>query len=147
MSFYIGTWIGKKNKISQKDYNREMNRPGDIFFWDDTRQGHAVEGGFFVFIDATESVSLAKLKVFKIIKINRTHEERLKEWSNYGYTTAQNYDTSKRNLLTIEKKCLKEITWNEYSNNVNYKAPLRLTQSLRYSFLLETKSLNDIDDE
>ena len=134
---YIATWIGKSNKIAQKDYFREMNRPGEIFFWDDTKKGHATINKYFCFIDAIKGVDEAIVKIFKIIEISKNPEDRLEEWSKYGYNTSQNYSTSTRNLLTIEKKCLKEIKWSEYSADVNYKRVLQCTQSLRYSILLE----------
>jgi len=132
-SGYIATWIGKSNKISQADYHREIERKGDVFFWDDTRHGHAKE--YFVFIDATKKEII--MKIYKIRNISKKPEERLKEWSKHGYIPSQTYDTSTRNLLTIEKECLKEVKWSEYSKDVGYKGALRSTQPLRISDLLK----------
>jgi hypothetical protein len=138
-SDYIATWIGKSNKIAQKDYKREIDREGDVFFWDDTKKGHATVGKYFCFINATSGIKEdIIISVHKILTITKK-DDRLKEWSKHGYIKDVNYDTSKRSLLTIEKKCLKKIKWNEYAKDVGYIGVLRCTQPLRLSKLLEVK--------
>ena len=116
-SDYIATWIGKSNKIAQKDYKREIDREGDVFFWDDTKKGHATVGKYFCFINATSGIKEdIIISVHKILTITKK-DDRLKEWSKHGYIKDVNYDTSKRSLLTIEKMCLKKIKWNINSQN------------------------------
>jgi hypothetical protein len=130
---FIATWIGK-NKISRADYIRETSRENtDIFFWDDSNKGHAVSGGFFVFIDSHDNKP-AIMKIYKIRTVTAP-ENRLTEWSNNGYTSVK-YKTSHRKLLTIEKECLKTIDWRTYADAVGYRSHLQSTQPIRFHEML-----------
>jgi hypothetical protein len=126
----IATWVGKTNKKCINDYEREMAGTTDTFFWDDTKKGHAVEGGYFCFIDNRPKTLEPIMKIYKIRSIT-TSENRRKEWSNTGYIANVTYDTSTRNLLTIERKCLKTIIWRTYADAVGYRSHLQSTQPLR----------------
>ena len=130
---FIATWIGK-NKISRTDYIRETSREeSDVFFWDDSSKGHAVSGGFFVFIDSNNN----KPPIMKIYKIRTvtSPENRLTEWCSNGYTSS-NYITSHIKLLTIEKECLKTLDWRTYADAVGYKSHLQSTQPIRFHEML-----------
>jgi len=131
---FIATWIGK-NKISRNDYMREISREGsDVFFWDDSNKGHAVVGGFFVFIDSNNKSPI--MKIYKIRSVT-SPENRVTEWSNNGYTS-DIYNTSHRKLLTIEKECLKTLEWRTYADAVGYKSHLQSTQPIRFHKMLIT---------
>ncbi len=130
----IATWIGKTNKSKkpQEDYEREMARKDGLIFWDDTRHNSAKKEGYFAFIDGRLERPI--IKIYKILKI-LTPQERLKEWSNVGYTD-EIYDTSHRRAFFASSKCLKEIDWRIYADDVGYDGShLQSTQTLRNSSL------------
>ena len=135
---FVATWIGKSNKKSNKDYIREISRENsDVFFWDDTKKGHAVAGGYFVFIVNNKMETI--MKIYKIRSVTGP-ENRLDEWANNGYYDNINYDTSTRKLLTIEKNCLKTINWREYADAVGYTSHLQCTQPIRKHEMLFVSS-------
>jgi hypothetical protein len=128
----IATWIGKTNRKAQADYKREISRTDGRILWDDSAKNVAKEEGYFAFIDGRQSRPI--IKIYKILKIY-TPQERLREWSPNGYTN-EVYDTSTRRAFIASSKCIKEIDWRTYADNVGYSGShLQSTQTLKNSKL------------
>ncbi len=112
----ICTWIGKTNKKAQKDYITQMKREDGFILWDDGHTDIAQANGYFAFIDGT--LTFPQLKLYKIIKMY-TKKERLKEWSNIGYTNIYT-DTSHRRAFLCSNICIKEVKWITHCMDVGY---------------------------
>jgi hypothetical protein len=126
----LGTWIGKTNKKAQNDFKREKSRSDGRILWDDTNNNIASKNGYFAFIDGT--LPQPKMYIYKILDIF-TPDQRLREWSSTGYTN-EIYDTSSRRAFIASNKCIREINWYTYCEDVGYSgSALRSTQKLRQS--------------